>query len=395
MRSILRTNGHTDFLIIGGGSMGLATADALAADADADASGQLSVRVLDAHSPPHDQGAHHGETRLIRLAYGEGSGYVALALRALERWRELERESGESLFLPTGVLNLGPASAPFIRQVEASARQYDLPLEVLGGGAVSTRWPGWQLDEQITGAFEARAGVLRVERIIGCWRQRVEQSTNVTLTTGARVVQLELLDGGGYAVSCGDGRRFSADRLLVSAGQHVAPLLAELGIVLPLTRVRKTFAWFDADSRYALERFPGFSLTDDELGIYYGFPDIDGAGFKIGRHDSGQVLAPGEAMAPFGEHPEDLAELQRVIDRYLPGVGALRHGAVCQYIRTPDEHFLIDEPHPGLIVAGGFSGHGFKFASAIGESLGEWLVNGHASPALAGFQMARFTTDRN
>jgi sarcosine oxidase/N-methyl-L-tryptophan oxidase len=332
---------------------------------------------------------------LIRLAYGEGSGYVALALRALERWRELERETGESLFLPVGVLNLGPVSAPFIRQVEASARQYDLPLEVLGGGEVSTRWPGWRLGERVTGAFEASAGVLRVERILAAWRRRVERSANVTLTTGARVARLEPREQGGYAVICADGRRFSADRLLVSAGQHVAPLLKEIGVDLPLTRVRKTFAWFEADERYAPERFPGFSLTDDELGTYYGFPDIDGAGFKIGRHDSGQILAPGEAMAPFGEHPEDLAELRRVIDRYLPGVGALRHGAVCQYIRTPDEHFLIDEPLSGLIVAGGFSGHGFKFASAIGESLGEWLVNGRASPALAGFQMARFETDRN
>ncbi|WP_110630248.1 N-methyl-L-tryptophan oxidase [Salinicola salarius] len=380
---------HTNYLIIGGGSMGLAAADYLAAHSGT--GGQHVARVLDAHRPPHDQGAHHGETRLIRLAYGEGGGYVSLALRALERWRELERETGESLFLPTGVLNLGPASAPFIQQVEASARQYGLPLEGMDGSAASERWPGWQLDTSMRGGFESRAGVLRVERIIECWRQRVERSANVTLTSGARVVRLEPLEQGGYAATCADGRRFSADRLLVSAGQHVAPLLAELGIELPLTRVRKTFAWFEADERYAPERFPGFSLTDDELGIYYGFPDIEGAGFKIGRHDSGQVLAPGEPMAPFGEYPEDIAELQQVIDRYLPGVGTLRHGAVCQYIRTPDEHFLIDELLPGLIVAGGFSGHGFKFASAMGESLGRWLTSGRAAPELAGFGMSRLS----
>jgi len=381
----MSASSHTTHLIIGGGSTGLAAADYLAE------TGASSVRVLDAHSPPHDQGAHHGETRLIRLAYGEGGDYVPLALRALERWRELEQETGESLFIPTGVLNLGPASAPFIQQVEASAREYDLPLDVLGGEAAARRWPGWRLDATMKGAFEARAGVLRVERIVECWRQRVDRSTNVTLTTGARVVRLEPLERGGYAVICDDGRRFSADRLLVSAGQQVAPLLAELGIELPLIRVRKTFAWFEADARYAPERFPGFSLIDDEFGDYYGFPDIDGAGFKIGRHDSGQPLAPGEPMAPFGDYPEDLDELQRVIDRYLPGVGALRHGAVCQYIRTPDEHFLIDEPLPGLIVAGGFSGHGFKFASAMGESLGEWLASGRVSPALAGFGMTRLT----
>lgn len=375
---------HTTHLIIGGGSMGLATADYLAA------TGAASVRVLDAHSPPHDQGAHHGETRLIRFAYGEGGDYVPLALRALERWRELERDTGESLFLPTGVLNLGPASAPFIQQVEASANLFDLPLEVLGGEAVARRWPGWRLDATVTGAFESQAGVLRVERILDCWRQRVDRSANVTLTTGAAVVELTAQGQGGYVARCADGRQFSADRVLVSAGQHLVSLLAGLGIALPLTRVRKTFAWFDADPRYSRDRFPGFSLTDDELGIYYGFPEIDGAGFKIGRHDGGQPLEPGEPMSAFGEHPDDVAELQRVIDRYLPGVGGLRHGAVCQYIRTPDERFLIDEPLPGLIVAGGFSGHGFKFASAMGESLGRWLVSGQAATELAGFGMGRF-----
>lgn len=374
----------TNQLIIGGGSMGLAAADYLAE------SGAVSVRVLDAHSPPHDQGAHHGETRLIRLAYGEGGDYVPLALRALERWRELDRETGESLFVPTGVLNLGPAAAPFIQQVEASANQFDLPLDVLGGEAAARRWPGWRLDATVKGAFEAQAGVLRVERILECWRQRVARSNNATLTTGAAVVELEALEQGGYAARCADGRRFTADRVLVSAGQHLVSLLAGLGIELPLTRVRKTFAWFDADERYMSERFPGFSLIDDEFGDYYGFPDLDGAGFKIGRHDGGQPLDPGEPMAAFGEHPDDIAELQRVIDRYLPGVGALRHGAVCQYIRTPDERFLIDEPLPGLIVAGGFSGHGFKFASAMGESLGRWLISGQPAAELAGFGVGRF-----
>ncbi|NRB55421.1 MAG: N-methyl-L-tryptophan oxidase [Salinicola sp.] len=376
---------HSKTLIIGAGSMGLATADYLAS------AGEDSIQVLDAHSPPHDQGAHHGETRLIRLAYGEGSGYVPLALRALKRWRELERDTGESLFAPTGVLNLGPASAPFIRQVEASARRYDLPLDEMDGVAATERWPGWQLDDSMRGGFESRAGVLRVERIIDCWRRRVACSPGVTLTTGTAITRIRHRDDGRFEAGCDDGRRFVADRVLASTGQHLAPLLAPLGIELPLTRVRKTFAWFKADSRYLPQRFPGFSLTDDELGIYYGFPDIDGAGFKIGRHDSGQPLDPGEPMAPFGDHSDDLVELRRVIDRYLPGVGALHRGAVCQYIRTPDEHFLIDEPLPGLIVAGGFSGHGFKFASALGESLGQWLVTGEAASALAGFGLARLS----
>ncbi|WP_456269679.1 N-methyl-L-tryptophan oxidase [Kushneria sp. AK178] len=375
----------TDYLIIGAGSMGLATADWLARHVDA------SVQLLDAFRPPHDQGAHHGETRLLRQAYGEGSSYVPLARRALALWKQLEEESGETLFLPTGVVNVGPPGAPFIDQVEASARQHGLALDSLPGDQASKRWPGWALDHTMHGGFEPEAGVLFVERIIACWRDRVERSPNVSLATGAEVIRLEAGEAGGWGASCADGRVFTARRVLLASGQHLAPLMAELGVDLPLTRVRKTFAWYECDARYDTDHFPGFSLTTPWGAVYYGFPDIDGAGFKMGRHDSGQPLPPGETMAAFGEHEGDVRELQQVVDRYFPGVGALRFGAVCHYIRTPDEHFLIDEPLPGLIVAGGFSGHGFKFASALGEALGIWLAEQRRLPELVLFALARLS----
>ena len=378
----------TDYLIIGAGSMGMATADWLARHSDA------RVQLLDAYCPPHEHGAHHGETRLLRQAYGEGSSYVPLAQRALKLWKQLEEESGETLFLSTGVLNVGPPGAPFIDQVEASARQHGLALDSLPGDQVSQLWPGWALDASMHGCFEHEAGVLFVERIIACWRARVEQSPQVSLVTGAQVIRLEAGEQGGWVAVCADGRRFDAGRVLLSSGQHIAPLMAGLGVELPLTRVRKTFAWYECDARHDTADFPGFSLTTPSGGVFYGFPDIEGAGFKMGRHDSGQLLEAGEAMAPFGEHEDDICELQQVVERYFPGVGALRVGAVCQYIRTPDEHFLIDEPLPGLLVAGGFSGHGFKFASALGEALGLWLDQEQRLPELALFGLTRFTSSR-
>ncbi|ART62257.1 N-methyl-L-tryptophan oxidase [Kushneria marisflavi] len=379
----------TDYLIIGAGSMGMATADWLARHSDA------SVQLLDAFSPPHEHGAHHGETRLLRQAYGEGSSYVPLARRALELWKQLEEESGETLFLPTGVINVGPPGTPFIQQVEASARQHGLALDSLSGDQVSRRWPGWALDQSMHGCFEPEAGVLFVERIIACWRERVARSPRMSLATGAQVIRLEAGEQGGWVAVCADGRRFGAERVLLSSGQHIAPLMAELDVELPLNRVRKTFAWYRCDARFEAEQFPGFSLTTPSGAVYYGFPDIEGAGFKMGRHDSGQLLEPDEAMVAFGEHEDDVSEFQQVVDRYFPGIQTLRHGAVCQYIRTPDEHFLIDEPLPGLIVAGGFSGHGFKFASALGEALGLWLDQQRRLPELALFGLARFSSSQD
>ncbi|MCM2971928.1 N-methyl-L-tryptophan oxidase [Larsenimonas suaedae] len=386
---------HTPYLIIGGGSMGLATADALAATELSDTASHTNdatrVRVLDAHSPPHAHGAHHGQTRLIRLAYGEGAGYVTLARRALALWRELERETGESLFLPTGVINVGPDSAPFVRQVQHSAATHGLSLDTLDAAAVTERFPGWALSEPMRGCFEAEAGVLWIERILAAWRRRVERSRHAELVTGARVVRLSARDEGGFVAHCADGRTFSAERVLLAAGAHTAPLADTLDVTLPLTRIRKTFAWFEADDRYLPERFSGFSLTDPEQGVFYGFPDLEGAGFKIGRHDGGQPVAPDDPLMPFGAHGDDEAELRRVIERYLPGVGEVRHGVVCHYVRSPDEHFVIDEPRPGLMVAGGFSGHGFKFASALGEALAHWLLTAQPAASLSAFRLSRFT----
>lgn len=376
---------HSRYLIIGAGSMGLSAAHYLAQQTTE------TIQVLDAYSPPHDQGAHHGETRLIRLAYGEGAAYVPLAKQAWALWQAMAQEAGQALLMPVGVVNCGPSDDPFVVQVQESADQYQLALETLSGDELNARYAGWQLPAEMTGCVESQAGVLRIDRIMRWLRQRVSAQAQIQLSTGAGVVRLEALDSGGVLAHCADGRQFSGDRVLLSSGQSLQPLMASVGIELPLTRVRKTFAWFECDERYTPDQFPGFSINDAS-GIYYGFPNIEGAGFKIGRHDGGQPLPPGEPLRAFGELEEDLAELQPVLDRYFPGVGALRHGAVCQYIRTPDEHFLIDECLPGVLVAGGFSGHGYKFASALGHLFAHWLFDGEKSPLLAPFSAQRFSS---
>lgn len=370
-------------LVIGAGTMGLATACALLDR------GHTECHLLDRRCPPHDSGSHHGQTRLLRIAYGEGAGYVQLAKRAHALWQILDRESDTRLFDPCGVLNIGTDDDPFIHQVEASARRFSLAVSSIDGTTTARRWPGWSQEPGQRGCFEAAAGVLMADRIMDRWRQRIETSPAVSLHSDADIAGLSCRADGRFQVTARDGRAWCADRVLLSAGQHVATLAGQLGLDLPLQRVRKVFAWFDADERYQPSRFPGFSFIG-EAGDFYGFPDIDGAGVKIGRHDGGQPVAPDQPLAPFGAYSADIADLRALADQHLPGVGGLKQGAVCEYIRTPDEDFLIDEPLPGLIVAGGFSGHGFKFAPAIGERLADWLCTGTAPAALTQFRAGRF-----
>lgn len=370
-------------MVIGAGSVGLAAGYQLARRG-------ARVVLLDEGAPPHALGSHHGSTRLVRYAYGEGARYVPLLLRARRLWQELEAESGESLLLPCGVLNLGRADSLFIHQVAASAREYGLALEQLEGDAIGRRWPAWHLPEGQGGAFEPEAGVLYCERALLAYRRLAERA-GARLLEHSAVRALSMDSAGGVTASTAQGE-VRAGKALICAGQHSARLLAGLGLSLPLTRVRKTFAWYRADeASMGPGRFPGFS-ADVAQGIYYGFPTLDGAGFKLGRHDGGQLLAPGEPLAPFGTLAEDREELDSFVHRYLPQVGDFIEGKACHYIRTPDEDFILDRhpEHEQVFFASACSGHGFKFASVLGELFAHWMLDGEPGFELAPFRLARF-----
>ncbi|RAR51521.1 N-methyl-L-tryptophan oxidase [Paraburkholderia unamae] len=373
-----------DTLIVGAGSMGMAAGYYLS---------RLGNKVLlvDAGDPPHDQGAHHGGTRLIRHAYGEGAAYVPLALRAQQLWEDLERETGATLFARTGVVNIGSPDDPFLREVQRSAQRHGLALETLDGAQASQRWPAWHLTAGQIVSFEPDAGVLYCERAIRAYRE-LACALGATLRTGTRVTRLACHGRESVSVWTDAGEQFSARDLIVCAGKSTQPLLAALGLDVPVTRVRKTFAWFEpAAGLFAPERFPGFFVAS-ENGGYYGFPDLDGSGLKLGRHDGGEPVAVDAALAPFGAEPTDLADLQGFLQRYLPGAGKLRVGRACEYDMTPDTHFIIDRVPacPNVHVATGFSGHGFKFASAIGEALAERITQGTSHIDLAMFARKRF-----
>lgn len=372
-----------DLIIVGGGTMGLATAVALARR------GRYRIIVLDPATSPHESGGHHGHSRLIRSAYGEGRHYVTLAQKALAGWRALARACPErAIFEPYGVLNVGDENSPFVREVIASARAFDLDIESMNAADTAARWPGWALSEAQRAVFEPAAGVLFPESILSAWRALLDDTAGVERLAGAAITDL-IEDSHGYRAVAADGRVWTAPQVLLACGRAVAPLAAGIGLNLALTRVRKVFAWFEADARYGADVWPGFSYTG-ALGDYYGFPALHGRGVKIGRHDGGQRVAPHDIMAPFGSETADTVDPRALIEAHLPGVGALEQGAVCEYIRTPDEDFIIDSPRPGLYLAAGFSGHGFKFAPAIGQGLAQWIDAGEQPACFAPFRCDRF-----
>lgn len=352
-----------DTIIIGTGSMGAAAAFYSARD------GQKTL-AIDAHNPPHDFGTHHGETRLIRYAYGEGAKYVPFVLRAKELWEELEQLTNTQIIKQLGVLNFAPKEDVFLQNVKTSAQIFNLQVEQLSATEANERWPGLSLPENVEALYEPTAGVLLTDNVMNGYLQLAQQH-GLQLHTNDAATSIEVLPDETVKVTTANGEVFHGKRIILSVGAWSKQLLTQIGIDVPIRTIRKTFAWYEADETlYNETTYPGFAYITETVG-YYGFPSIDGAGLKVGRHDEGITIDANDDKAPFGEVAGDVEDLQQFLQTFMPQVGELKFGKTCMYDMTPDEDFIIDvhPKHPNIAFAGGFSGHGFKFASAVGEAL--------------------------
>lgn len=374
-------NPHFDSILVGAGIMGGAAGFELVR------AGQ-SVLMIDAYDPPHEHGSHHGDTRIFRHAYSADPVYVRLALLADAGWRELESLSGVPLLQRIGVLNMYPIDSTSYRGKLAYAERFGLNVAAMDTDEIRRTWPGIRLPDHYGGLFEPDGGVLASEACVHAYRRLAEQC-GATVVTNAPVSRIELASDRVSVHAA--GRVYYADRLLLTAGASCSQLLP--GLTLPVTKIRKSVAWFEADDLlYASNCFPAFNYEGPE-GELYGFPSFSGAGVKVGRHDGGEAIAPSQPLQPFGTHHADEAELRSFLSRHMPrAAGPLLRGAVCSYERTPDEHFILDR-HPEyehVYIAAGFSGHGFKFASAIGRTLCEWIMTGTLDDDLSFFSLTRF-----
>ncbi|MER1999121.1 MAG: N-methyl-L-tryptophan oxidase [Lysinibacillus sp.] len=373
-----------DTIIIGAGSMGLAAAYYSARD------GQKTL-AIDAHTPPHDFGTHHGETRLIRYAYGEGEKYVPFVLRAKELWEELEQLTNTQIVKPLGVINFAPKQDIFLQNVKTSAQNFQLQVEQLSAIEVNKRWAGLSLPKNVEALYEPTAGVLMTDNIMNGYLQLAKKA-GLQLHTNDAATKIDIQQDNSIIVTTASGETFHGKRLIISVGAWSKQLLQQFDLEVPIRTIRKTFAWYEVDEAlYSESIYPGFAYINGTEG-YYGFPSINGAGLKVGRHDEGVVIDANDDKAPFGEVDGDAEDLQQFLHTFMPQVGKLKYGKTCMYDMTPDEDFIIDT-HPkyeNIAFAGGFSGHGFKFASAVGEALHELVTVGKTKVDLQTFSIKRF-----
>lgn len=371
---------HYHAIVIGVGGMGSAALYHLARR------GKTALG-LERFDIPHQLGSSHGLTRIIRLAYYEHPSYVPLLRRAYELWRELQQRAGEQLLHLTGSVDAGPPASAVVQGALESCRLHGLPHELLTSAELKVRFPAYRLPATHLALLQPEGGFLLSER---CIVQHVVQAQALGAQVRAREPVLEwepLADGVRVRTSQGV---YEAEKLVITAGAWAGKLLAPLAG--RLSPERQVLAWFQPSrpALFAPERFPVFNLTVDE-GRFYGLPVFHIPGFKVGKyHHLEEQVDPD--IADRECHPRDEQVLRAFASRYFPeGAGPVMSLRACLFTNTADEHFILDlhPDHPQVSLAAGFSGHGYKFCSVVGEIMADLALEGRTRHDISMFRLNR------
>ena len=370
-------------IVIGLGAMGSATLFHLAKRGS-------RVAGFEQFQPAHAFGSSHGDSRIIRETYFEHPLYVPLVQRAHELWRELEETSGKRLMTINGGLMIGPRDGAVISGTLRSAREHSLPHAVLTAAEVHERFPPFRLDDSLVAVFDPRAGFLDPEL---CTAAHVDgaRGAGAELHFDEPVVEWSA-DGEGVRVKTSKAT-YRADRLVIAAGSWCSGLLADLE--LPLTIERQVVFWLEPardQAQYDASRFPIYAYEFEPGTICYGFPRL-ARGVKAAVMHSGELASAPERVDRTVKAGDESA-LRAAIRPVLPDLsGAPARGSdVCLFTNTPDHDFIIDfhPRYPQVLISSPCSGHGFKFASAIGELQAELLIDGRSRFDLTPFRIRRF-----
>lgn len=372
-----------DAIVIGVGGMGSATAYHLARRG-------AKTLALEQFNIPNNLGASHGVNRIIRLAYAEDPSYVPLLRRAYELWRDLEKVAREQLLFITGGVDAGPLEGEIVKGSLRACGIHKLTHEVLDADSLHDKFPGFRLASDMVAVYQPDGGFVLSERSIVA-------HVTAALELGAHIHGREKVlswraDGAEVRVKT-DRSEYDARRLIITAGPWAASVVKELAaLAIP---ERQVLAWIEPlrPDYFCLGAFPVFNMEGPE-GRFYGFPIYGVPGFKIGKYHHRKELVMELSHMDRDCHPEDELVLREGIRRYFPDAnGPTMALETCLFTNSPDEHFIIDRHprSPKVFIAAGFSGHGFKFCSVVGEILADLALKGQTHWNISLFQLARFT----
>ena len=357
-----------DVIVIGAGGMGSATAYHLAKSG-------ANVLVLEQFQRGHTFGSSHGETRIIRFFYDKPF-YTELMKTAYAEWRDLESVSKKSLLFITGSVGIGAKGNPYGRAARQSLDAAGVESEWWDATQLAERFPQFRATDGMEILYQKDTGFLRAAECVSTHLQLAEQHgatvreetrvTNIDWQTDVPTIQTE------------DGS-FHSRKVIVTAGAWAGKLLAELNLPLTVTKQQVCYYQPIDSKRFQPDRFPVFTESTPDGEFIYGIPVFGafntGGGLKIARHGRGQIISPDTPeRTPDTDY---IAHIDAYVQERLPELGKAMHAEVCLYTETPDEDFIIDtHPHcSDVLIAAGFSGHGFKFCALVGRIMSELALN--------------------
>lgn len=358
----------------------------------------LGVKVLGLDQFPagHDRGSSHGDTRIIRQAYFEHPDYVPLLRRAYDRWRDLEALSGRDLMKICGLFLAGPPDGEAVAGTRLAAKSHDLTIENVSAADLAkepgARFPGFRILDNFDVVIEPSGGYLHVE---DCVRTHIELACQAGAEhrCGNAIVDWKS-DGKTVRVRT-ESDEYEAAALILTPGAWASHLLNSIPGMPTLRVLRKTLHWnrVRSDVYDANNGGQGF-LFEMPFGEFYGFPSLDGSSLKLAEHSGGEVVTD-PLNVDRSLRTSDTEPIARFVNEVMPELDPQtdRH-SVCLYTVTPDGHFIVDR-HPeysNVFFGAGFSGHGFKFTSVLGEALARLALSGTTDLPIDFLSLARFNS---
>ena len=382
---------RAEVVVVGLGAMGSAVCAQLAMRG-------TSVIGIDRYDPPHPYGSTHGQTRMTRLAVGEGPEYVPLVRRSHELWREIEAQTGTRLLIQPGGLIMSRPGSWFFEGTRELARRFEIEHEELSPAALRARFPMFAADEDTEGYYEPAAGFVRTEDAVRAQLELARRG-GAELRPGEHVLDWSASGHGVSVVT--DRARYGAEQLILCAGPWLPGLFPEgrnlfavhrqVQFWFPIRRGYEplrgmpVFVWDFGGERGGFVHFDGF----------YGFPAVDGpaGGVKVATETYETTTEPDGRQHP--PAPAETAAMYRhCIETRLPWLGPDPVRTVsCLYTCTRGSRFVIDR-HPGddsVLIVSPCSGHGFKHSPAIGEAVAQWVTQGRPELDLGPFRLAYAT----
>ncbi|MFZ4543601.1 MAG: N-methyl-L-tryptophan oxidase [Saprospiraceae bacterium] len=363
-----------DYIIIGGGTMGAATSYYLARTG-------ASVLLLEQFGFIHENGAHGGQSRIIRKAYFEHPDYVPLLERAYENWIALETFSNTKLYHKTGLLYVGQPGDELIENALQAAKMHGIEMQKLNMDFVKESYPALSVPDDWIAYLEPDAGFLLVEE---CLRTFLEQAaeSGAELKDNEKVLSWTRNEDGLLSVQT-ENASYQGKKLIFCAGAWTNKILKDLGVPLKITR--QVLGWVRPANAHSFSygNLPCWFVSDPDHGLYYGMPVLNEDicpgpyGLKIGWHKHGEICDPERVDRAISA--QDIDNFMVGLKKYFPtSIGEIVDTKTCLYANSPDENFIIDflPDNKNVVFACGFSGHGFKFASVIGEILADLATKG-------------------